>query len=265
MDLEWRIINPELRDPAEIVAIDDVIHSRVGQGKSEPTLIFYHWQPSLSIGKPQSLDDLNLAECQKYGIKIVRTPGGGRAVLHLAERDISYSLITQSNGLTIGDIPSIYKNFCGLIAQALKKIDLPIEIKKDNDFYIYGKKISGNAIRLEKNALTQHGIILYKPHSAELMIRLMNPNLYNLKDLEELRSRLISVEEIAPHIKIQDIVKVITETLTGGRYKISQLTEKEMIEVEKAKTKYINPTWEKGTSIRGLCWLSKGEARGSLR
>ena len=66
MNLEWRVIRPELRDPEEIVAINDVVHNKIGKGESPPTLIFYHWKPSISLGQPQSYEDVNYKKCKIY-------------------------------------------------------------------------------------------------------------------------------------------------------------------------------------------------------
>lgn len=262
MNLEWRVINPELRDPAEIIAIDEVLHRRVADGRSQPTLIFYQWQPSVSIAKPQRIEDLNLEACRKYGIKVVRTTGGGRAVLHLGEKDISYSLFSKSNGL---NHIQIYALFCGKIAQALKELRLPVEINNVNDFYVNGKKISGNALRLGQGGLTQHGILLYDEHPAELMISLMNPELYGEEDLPALRDRLTSIRKVNPRITLNDLISVLKITLTDGKYREGKFTEEEIREIRSERRIYEDPNWYNGKSVRGLCWLSKGEPRGSLR
>ena len=258
----WRVIAPKLRDPVEIVAIDEVLHKMVASGKSQPTLLFNHWEPSISIGKPQAISDLNLEACKKSGIKIVRTSGGGRAVLHLGEKDVSYSLFSQT---PTTNPTKIYEEFCGYIAEALKCLGLPVEIDNKNDFYIKGKKISGNALRIEEGALTQHGIILYDKHPADFLISLMNPQLYSESDITELNNRLISIKELVPEITISDLIGALTEKLTKGKYRKGDFTKEEKEEISKIKQLYQDPEWFKGNSVRGLCWLSKGEPRGSLR
>ena len=258
----WRVIAPKLRDPVEIIAIDEVLHKRVAEGKSQPTLLFHHWEPSISIGKPQAISDLNLEACKKFGIKIVRTNGGGRAVLHLGEKDVSYSLFSKTSN---PNPTKIYEEFCGYIAEALKMLGLPVEIDNKNDFYIRGKKISGNALRVDSGALTQHGIILYDNHPAEFLISLMNPQLYSESDIPELKSRLTSIKELVPEITISDLIGALTAKLTKGKYYEGNFTKEEQEEISKTKPLYQDSEWFKGNSIRGLCWLSKGEPRGSLR
>lgn len=263
MNLEWRVIQPELRSGAEIVAIDDVLHEFVGERKSSPTLIFYHWNNVLSLGKPQAVSDVNLKKCKEYAIEVVRTTGGGRAVLHLGKRDLSYSLVLQSNGRSFD---AVYEEFCGKIARALQSLNIPIQIQNKNDLYVgEQKKISGNALRHEKKATTQHGIIIYKPHPAGLMINLMDPEMYGAEDILELEKRLASVQEINPSITMQQLIGAITAALTDEEYRKGELSFAEKIEVSKRKKIYENLEWFRGTSKRGLCWLSKGEPRGSLR
>ncbi|MDP4012293.1 MAG: hypothetical protein Q8R00_01680 [Candidatus Nanoarchaeia archaeon] len=261
-EMMWRVILPEIRDAAEIVAIEEVLHNRVAQGQSPPTLMFYHWKPSVSIGKPQAISDLNLEACKRHGLKVVRTNGGGRAVLHLGEKDVSYSLFSPSNGL---NTTQVYERFCGYIAEALKELGMEVKIDNKNDFFIGDKKISGNALRLDKGGLTQHGIIIYDSHPPEIMVGIMDPNMYNQADIAQLRERLTSVKELNPKIRMEDITKTLTKTLTKGNYDIGSLTPEEKLEILFLKQKYDNPNWYEGTSKRGLCWLSKGEPRGSLR
>lgn len=258
----WRVIAPALRSAAEIVAIDDVLHRRVAEGKSPQTLIFYHWKPSVSIGKPQALSDLNLEACKVYGLEIVRTPGGGRAVLHLGTKDISYSVIGPSNGL---NHVQVYERFCGRIAQAIQYLGIPVTIDNKNDFYVNGRKVSGNALRIDDGVITQHGIILCEPHDPEMMLAIMNPTLYGKQDLPELQGRLTSLKEVAPQITTSDLVGALQEKLTEGRYQIGKLTAEEQREIVAETVRYQDPNWFPGKSIRGLCWLSKGEERGSLR
>ena len=258
----WRIITPEVKPAAEIVATDDVIHRRVSEGKSPPTVVFYHWKPSVSIGKPQAISDLNLDACREYGLDIVRTPGGGRAVLHLGTKDISYSVIGPSNGL---NHVQVYERFCGRIAEAIQYLGIPVTIDNKNDFYVNGGKISGNALRINEGVITQHGIILCEPHDPEMMLAIMNPALYGKQDLSELRGRLTSLKEVAPHIAIGDLVGALQEKLTEGRYQAGKLTAEEQREIVAETARYQDPNWFPGNSIRGLCWLSKGEERGSLR
>ncbi|MEK6903274.1 MAG: hypothetical protein AABW64_01335 [Nanoarchaeota archaeon] len=262
MSLEWRVIEPSLRSGAEIVAIDDVLHEYVGKQKSPPTVIFYHWNNVMSIGKPQALSDVNLEKCKLYNVEVVRTTGGGRAVLHLGYQDVSYSVVAPANGRGF-DI--IYEEFCGKIAQALQALKIPVEIRARNDCYVGGRKISGNAMRLDKGAVTQHGIILYKQHPAALTISLMNPDMYSINDVTELQARLTAVTEKNPEVTMRQLVDTLREHLTNGNFYQDDLSTAEKGEIARRKKTYEDVNWFKGDSSRGLCWLSKGEPRGSLQ
>lgn len=58
-----------------------------------PTLRFFLWrEPTLSLGRYQKLEELDLAFLERTGIPFVRRPTGGRAILHRDEVTFSFFL-----------------------------------------------------------------------------------------------------------------------------------------------------------------------------
>jgi lipoate-protein ligase A len=140
-----------------------------------PTLRFYEWQPScVSVGYFQNtLREVNSTYCHTHDIDIVRRPTGGKAVLH--EYELTYSIVVPEN-LFGSQVIQSYRTISQVFVSALKKIDIPIQIRVKAEpaqrsplcfqavsFYelvCNGKKIMGSAQTRRNGMLLQHGSIL---------------------------------------------------------------------------------------------------------
>ncbi|MBS3144283.1 hypothetical protein J4208_01735 [Candidatus Woesearchaeota archaeon] len=261
----WRVIEAKVRDPAEIIAIDEVLHQQVATKKSPPTLIFNHWEPALSIAKPQAIEDVNQEACIQHGVRVVRATSGGRAVYHDTKYDFSYSVFFPTPAI---DTTMLYELFCGKIATALASLGLPVTITNKNDFYIEGKKVSGNAQRISNGCVMQQGIILYdRPvyNLAERMVALMKKGLYDEADVRELEGQITWITQHSSNITLQKLHETLAVGLTEGRYKVQSFTVDEQTEIERLKQQYHDPSWFQGVGERGLCWLPKGAPLGAYR
>jgi lipoate-protein ligase A len=80
------------------MAVDEAIAQAVADGGAVPTLRLYTWTaPTVSLGYLQRVrGGVDLAECRRRGISLVRRATGGRAVLHAAE--ITYSVTLPLHG-----------------------------------------------------------------------------------------------------------------------------------------------------------------------
>lgn len=260
----WRVIPAELRHPAEIIAMEEVLHDFVGKGISPKTLALHHWQPSVSIAKPQSVSDLNLDKCAEYGIKVVRTAAGGRAVFHDTHHDISYSALFPSQGSV--DPVKFYDMFCGKLANAVEKLGLPVEMKNEYDFYVGSKKIGGNAQRLSNGAVMQHGILLFDYNEyplAERMVSLMD-SLYSPDDIDIIQSSLTWIREHKPAITLGEVYAALIDSMTDSKFAIGNLTlqEKQAIQVKRREIEHYD--WHTGIYSRGWCWAPRGAPKGTL-
>ncbi len=105
-----RLLETGAADGATNMAIDEAILTAHARGLVPPTLRFYGWNPPcLSVGVFQSVErEIDLAECQRRGIDVVRRATGGRAVLHAAE--VTYSLVTSSGrAFAAGNVRQSYQ------------------------------------------------------------------------------------------------------------------------------------------------------------
>jgi len=177
--MEWRFINSGIADGYTNMAIDEAIMSCYSEVKRIPTLRIYGWNPpTVSLGYFQNIKKaLNLEDCKKLGIDVVRRLTGGRAVLH--QHEITYSIII---GEDYPDIPQSvvesYKFLCRGLIEGLKLAgaNVSMECGKKNlrgestqacfdspstyEIVYEGKKLVGSAQVRKNGVILQHGSIL---------------------------------------------------------------------------------------------------------
>jgi len=149
------------------------------QGAIPSTLRIYGWDgPCISLGYTQDQEkELNIANCKKYGIEIVKRPTGGGIVFH-NEHEVTYSFIcgNDENKLPEGLIES-YKFISNLVIKALRKFGVNAELSDTRhneqarlcfsfpasyEITLEGNKIVGSAQKRDKKALLQQGSIFIR-------------------------------------------------------------------------------------------------------
>lgn len=153
-----------------------------------PVLRFQRWEPpAVSLGRFQDISELDLEECARWGIEVVRRPTGGKALLHL--NDFTYSVILPPSYPLPPDLMARYRRISGGIIRALGKLGLEARVGDDPggayramtacfasgnaaDLKVNGRKICGSAQLARKGAVLQHGT-LYLEDSSWLFHRLL--------------------------------------------------------------------------------------------
>lgn len=160
-EVAWRVIPLETHTAAMNMALDEACAHEVVQGNVSPTIRFYRWKPSaVSIGYFQSLaQEVDVQECAKQGVDIVRRRTGGGAVYHDHDGEITYSVIAPEK-MFASNIVESYKQVADWIIAGLKKLNVHAEFVPINDLVVSGKKISGNAQTRRNKILQMHGTIL---------------------------------------------------------------------------------------------------------
>ena len=149
------------------------------QGTIPSTLRVYGWErPCISLGYTQEPEkELNMANCKKHGVEIVKRPTGGGIVFH-NENEVTYSFIcgNDEKKLPEGLIES-YKFISNIVIKALKKFGLNAELSDTRhneqarlcfsfpasyEITLEGNKIVGSAQKRDKKALLQQGSIFIR-------------------------------------------------------------------------------------------------------
>ena len=166
----------------------------------------YGWKPwAVSLGFNQKESDINIDECKKRNIDIVRRPTGGRAVLHAQE--LTYSLVlNMPEGKTVQDI---YRDIHLYFLECFKNVGINgldfeksqpnfREFYKNNDSSVScfassaryeiaynNKKVIGSAQRLFGKVLLQHGSILISDGHEQLADIINNDDIEKKKNLKQ--------------------------------------------------------------------------------
>ncbi len=140
-------------------------------------LRLFQWEPwSLSLGKHQPLSEVDLKECNKRRIMVVRRLTGGRAVLHA--RELTYSFVVPTTNVKSGNHHQLALTIGRALCHGLQSLGADVEwVPKGRtvagkhselcfatvargEILWQGRKVVGSAQRVMDNAILQHGSIL---------------------------------------------------------------------------------------------------------
>jgi lipoate-protein ligase A len=104
------------------MAVDEAILEAVAVGTAPPTLRIYSWTGRwLSIGMAEPIGDVDLAAARAAGVRVVRRPSGGTAVLH--DDQLAWSLtLPLGHPLATGDIVASYLAQSRITLDALGRV-----------------------------------------------------------------------------------------------------------------------------------------------
>jgi lipoate---protein ligase len=163
----WRLLPIETHDACMNMAIDEAILRQRVTDAVPNTLRFYRWKPSaVSIGKFQKLEnEVNLENCHRLGVDVVRRISGGGTVYHDAEGELTYSVIAKLEDIGTSDFTAVYSKIYTAITHALQLLGIPADYstgdaKNCPNLTVKGKKISGSAQANKRGVVLQHGTLL---------------------------------------------------------------------------------------------------------
>src|SRR5690606_21599728 len=98
-DFDWEIVHEEAVSPRLNLALDEVLTSRVGEGRRRPTLRIWEWNESaVVIGPFRSYrNEVDPEGAAKHGFDVVRRISGGGAMLMAAGQIVTYSLYVPAS------------------------------------------------------------------------------------------------------------------------------------------------------------------------
>ena len=188
----WRFLDTFRASGYENMAIDEAIYISCQQGNAPPTLRLYGWRPpAVSLGYFQKVEAaVDLRECRRHGIDVVRRISGGRAVVH--NHELTYAVIAPEHPSPFSPrVLETYMTIGACLMKALKSLGLNVQwvgardkhrsapsVKNDTascfsapswfEITVDGKKICGSAQKRGNGVFLQHGSILIE-HDPELL------------------------------------------------------------------------------------------------
>jgi len=251
--MKIRLIDTKFSNPYLNMAIDEVLlNSKL------PVLRFYGWKPAgLSIGYFQFIKQINVKQCGKLGIPVVRRLTGGNAVLH--DKELTYSFIIDSEKMPKSVVES-YKVISEGLLNGLKNLGLKAAMNEDVDkegksavcfsdpswyeIVVNGKKIVGSAQKRVKGKLLQHGAVLIDA-DVEKYCSLFNN--YNKKLVDKVKARMTSInDELKDKKDYNDVKKAMIKGFTKLGYSFIEdsLSEEELkLAKELENNKYSTNKW----------------------
>lgn len=269
--MDWRVLDFQLYNAYENMAIDEAIFRETVNKKKSPTIRFYGWRPAaVSIGYFQDIkEEVNIEKCHADGIDIVRRLSGGKAVSHSEE--VTYSVIASSEEVLFPpDILETYKIIsnciaCGLAYLGIKAVlaengrsladsdfkSCCFSVPSKNELLVSGRKICGSAQFRTNNGFLQHGSLLMnfdpvKTASFLLPVR-------TTAQLQKLKTSVAAInEEIDWPANEKEICtslkKGFTEVL-GVKLVEEKLTSVEEKLAQELMNKYKDIKWNKGQKV----------------
>jgi lipoate-protein ligase A len=214
----WRLLKLETHDAFMNMAIDEsILRARIAEFAPN-TLRFYRWKPSaVSIGRFQKIEnEVQLENCRKYGVDVVRRITGGGAVYHDAGNEITYSVIADKKDMETEDIAAIYARIYAGLAEALKILGINADFNQGSsricpNLTVSGRKISGSAQSHKMGVVLQHGTLLLGVDLEKMFALLRVPWARTCKEIVNMaRDRISSLNiELDRIVSIQEIHRAL--------------------------------------------------------
>jgi lipoate-protein ligase A len=209
----WRLIVNGQADGATNMAVDQAILEALVQGVSPPTLRFYGWSPPcLSLGRNQSLAEIDLKACRGAGVDIVRRPTGGRSILHTDELTYSIALL-QTDPRTEGGVVEGYRRLSEGLLSGLRRLGVLavqaigsrrttddetavcFETPADYEITVAGRKLVGSAQWRARGGVLQHGALPLSGDLGRIVNYLVLSDAEREIQRERLHRRAITLED----------------------------------------------------------------------
>ncbi len=209
---KWRLIYSPAADGPTNMAVDEAVLHTVGSQESLPTLRVYRWEPPcLSIGRGQSVQDVDRRALEAAGYDLVRRPTGGRSLLHIDE--LTYSIVVPEDDPRVGGgVVESYRRLSAGLVRGLERLGVAeivaderaanrevegavcFEVPSHYEITVGGKKLVGSAQMRAQGVVLQHGAIPLHGDIARIC-----PFLTDLPDATRVRTRATTVERVLSH------------------------------------------------------------------
>lgn len=170
--MKWRLIIDGPVDGMRNMAVDRAILYAHEKGDAPPTLRLYRWRaPTVTLGKFQSVEEVDVELCERLGIDVVRRPTGGRGVLH--DDEVTYSVVAGVREGLPRSVAASYRLLCGALVEAYRALGVDAALTSRSrgersagacylhatnaDLSLGVAKLSGSAQVWHRDSCLQHG------------------------------------------------------------------------------------------------------------
>lgn len=169
---EWELVHDPAVPPRMHLALDEVLATRVGEGRRKPTLRFWEWEESaVVIGSFQSVrNEVDPEGAQRHGFEVVRRISGGGAMMMEKGNVVTYSLYVPAElvqGMSFADSYAFLDDW---VLQGLRSLGIEATYQPLNDIASPAGKIGGAAQkRLRSGGVLHHVTMSYDLDNAKML------------------------------------------------------------------------------------------------
>lgn len=257
----WRLIDVESYDAFMNMAIDEAVFRARIEELVPDTLRLYRWgRSAVSAGRFQRVEnEIQLNNCKRLDVDVVRRITGGGTVYHDAEREITYSVVADKRELGTEDVGAIYARIYSGLAEALRILGVVADFSEGDakncpNLTAKGKKISGSAQAHRKGVVLQHGTLLVDIDLEEMFSLLRVPwAKTGMEAVGVARDKITSVSrELGRNVSANEVTRALAngfEKALGIKFIEGELCTYERKLAEKlCRYKYATEEW----NMRGL-------------
>lgn len=182
-------------EPADSAALDEAILEAHVRGLVPCTLHFYiRSRPTVSVGYFQKVSEsLDLGECERWGVAVVRRKSGGRSI-YTDRGQLIYGLVVGQDRVP-RDPAECFRVVCSALARAISSFGVDARYRPMNDVEIQGRKISGNAQLRRGSSVLQHGTVLVDTDLG-MMDRVLRPDRMIVSALTRPSDRVVTLSAL---------------------------------------------------------------------
>ena len=247
-DFAWEVVHDEPVSPRLNLALDEVLTTRVGDGRRNPTLRLWEWNESaVVIGSFQSLrNEVDPAGAVKHGFNVVRRISGGGAMLMAANSIVTYSLYVPASlvsGMTFADSYAFLDDW---VLVALRSLGIDAVYQPLNDIAGPKGKIGGAAQKRLANGGVLHHATLSYDMDGQVMTEVLRIGREKLSD----KGTVSAAKRVDPlrsqtGMAREDIIQRFIDTFTNLYGAVpGHVTEEEYAEAEAlVASKFATDAW----------------------
>ncbi|MDO8963803.1 MAG: biotin/lipoate A/B protein ligase family protein [Coriobacteriia bacterium] len=222
-DAIWRLILDGPVEGAMNMALDRAVLDAHEAGAAAATLRLYWWEvPTVTLGRFQEIDQVDLDACAGRGFDVVRRPTGGRGVLH--DRELTYSVVAGVRDGVPRGVAASYRHLSAALAAAYHRLGVPAELtarprgeagagacylhSTQADLSMGAAKLSGSAQVWHGDSVLQHGsFVISRNAVAEAEVFRLDPERAAVLE----RDTMTLDRAVAPTPSREEVAAAVTE------------------------------------------------------
>jgi len=253
--LNIRLLLDNITEPFRHFSVEEAILRLVEEKQSPNTLRIRQYEPSVWIGINQyPEEDVDIAYCERNGIKIIRRPNPGGAV-YQDQGSFCFSLFCKKDilfdHLQIEDPSELYQKIGNVIISTCKHFGVTANHSGVNDIVINGRKVYGSAQLEFYNTFMHSGTFLINT-DIDVMIKTLQPSKLKFLDkgFTNIRERVVNLSDACKkELEIKEVIdvfiKILGEELFFDYNQISDTitSDEKNLTDELYETKYSKKEW----------------------